>query len=165
MISELWTWADAAMNIPVIWANQDGSQPAEPFAYIQITATSREGLPHLAAPDDAGLAVISQGQLFTASIQTVGAGVTGPLQDLRDSLERVTVQRELRSSGFAYVRVLSEPTDLPQVTGSTWQQRAALDVQFRAAREITDDVGLIESVGLAGGDGNASDNGATVGGA
>lgn len=165
MISELWTWASAHAGVPVIWANQDGPQPTPPYVTLQVIATAREGLPHIGDPDATGIAVIHQGQLFSLSVQVYGESVTGTIQALRDSLERITVQRDLRGSGFAYVRVLSEPQDLPELTGTTWQQRANMDVQFRAARDITDEVGLIESAAFTGGDGNASDTGATIGGA
>ena len=165
MISELWTWAEANTGLPVIWANQNGPQPEPPYVTLNVIATSREGLPYIGEVDETGLVVIGQGQLFTLSLQVYGEGVTGAVQGLRDSLERITVQRDLRSSGFAYVRVFSEPQDVPEITGTTWQQRANMDIQFRAARDITDDVGLIETVAHDGGDGNASGAGAITGGA
>lgn len=165
MIAALYEWAAAQIAEPVIWANQDGPQPDGVYCTLQVAATSREGMPDIFTPDAAGDVLIRQGQLLTLSINVYGDDVTATIQTLRDSLERITVQRDLRTSGVAYVRVLSGPQDLPQVTGSTWQQRAQMDVQFRANVDIIDGIGVIETVAYSGGNGTASDTGATVGGA
>lgn len=165
MISELYNWASAQVTSPVIWANQDGSQPSGAYSTLHVIATTREGLPHIGAPNVDGEAVIYQGQLFTLSINTYGGGALGDIQALRDSLEKITVQRDLRDSGFAYVRVLSGPQDIPEITGTTWQQRSQMDVQFRAAITIIDDIGVISTVATSGGNGTASDTGAIIGGA
>lgn len=165
MISAFYDWAAAQVSAPVIWANQDGDQPDTAYVTLQVIAGSREGLPCISAPDVGGLVVISQGQLLTLSLNTYGDGMSGMIQILRNSLERITVQRSLRASGLAYVRVLSGPQDLPQVTGTTWQQRAQMDVQFRASVKIIDDVGVIASAAVSGGNGIASNTGGIIGGA
>ena len=165
MISAIYDWAAAQVAIPVIWANQDGDQPAGAYVTLHVIAGTREGLPTIFAPDAAGLATIAQGQLLTLSLNTYGNGMSGAIQALRNSLELLTVQRDLRASGLAYVRVLSGPQDIPAITGTTWQKRAQMDIQFRAAVELIDDVGVIASVAASGGNGTASDSGGTIGGA
>ena len=165
MIAALYTWAAAQITEPVIWADQDGPQPDGVYCTLKVTSTSREGMPDVFTPNAAGDALIRQGQLITLSVNVYGDDATGIMQSLRGSLERITVQRDLRTSGVAYVRVLSGPQDLPTVTGTTWQQRAQMDVQFRAAVDIIDDIGVIETVAYSGGNGTASDTGAIVGGA
>ena len=165
MISALYTWAAGQLTDTVIWANQDGPQPDGIYTTLNVIAGIREGLPYITAPDATGGVVISQGQLLTLSINTFGSDALGIIQTLRDSVEKITVQRDLRTSGFAYVRVLSGPQDVAAITGTTWQPRAQMDVQFRAAVSIADDVGIIASVGYSGGNGTASDVGAIIGGA
>lgn len=164
MISALYDWASGQLTDPVIWANQDGPQPEGIYTTLNVIAGTREGVPHISEPDASGDAVISQGQLITVSINTFGSGALGVIQALRNSLEKITAQRELRASGFAYVRVLSGPQDIAAITGTTWQPRAQMDVQFRAAIAIVDDIGVISSVGYSGGNETASNVGAIVGG-
>lgn len=146
----LYDWASAQTARPVIFANQDGGQPETPYVTLQVIAGAREGMPYIGCPDANGTATIEQGQLLSVSVNVYGEGATGLVQTLRNSLERITVQQLLRASGLAFVRVLSGPQDLPEITGTTYQKRAQMDVQFRAGVAFDDDVGLIETVEFDG---------------
>jgi hypothetical protein len=146
----IWQWASAQTVRPVIWANQDGPQPTPPYVTIQAIATMREGQPCIGDVGDDGIAMIRQGSVITVRVQTFGEGALGLVQTLRNSLERITVQRALRVASLSYVDVPSEPADLPMVTGTTWQGRAAMDVRFRTAVAIPDDIGVIEGVAFTG---------------
>ena len=149
-MNAIWAWANGQTDRPVIWANQDGNQPALPYVTIQAFATMREGQPCIGDVDDDGITIIRQGSVISVRVQTFGAGALGLVQTIRDSLERITVQNALRASGLAYVDVPAEPADIPQVTGTTWQPRASMDVRFRAAIAISDDIGVIEGVTFSG---------------
>jgi len=157
----IYNWAASATDRPVIWAHQDGPQPATPYLTLHVRATAREGMADIGPINDEGIATIQQGQLLTVGVNSYGDGALDTLQALRNALIKPSVQRALRVDGLAYVDVLSL-TDLPAITGTTWQKRAVLDVEFRAAISITDDLGVIETVAFEGTDGNASPAGATV---
>lgn len=158
----IYDWASTQTASPVIWANQDGPQPELPYVTLQVTADNREGMAHVGCIDADGIATIQQGQILSVSVQTWGNSALGLVQGLRNSLEKPTVQRGLRESGLAYVRVTLGPQDVPDVTGTTFQARAVMDVQFRAAVTLTDDLGVIESIAFEGSDGTASPAGDTV---
>jgi len=157
----VYNWASSATGRPVIWAYQDGPQPTPPYLTLHVRATAREGMADIGPISDEGIATIQQGQLLTVSVNSYGNGALDTLQDLRNALIKPSVQRALRADGLAYVDVLSL-TDLPVITGTTWQARAVLDVEFRAAVSISDDLGVIETVAFNGDDGNASPAGDTV---
>jgi len=147
----VYAWASGQTNRPVIFRDQDGKQPTPPYVTIKAIATSREGQADLGdSVSEDGIITIRQGMLFTLSVQTYGDDTLGLINALRNSLNKPTVQNALRADGICYVQVLNEPTDISEVTGTTWQQRATMDVQFRTDVEITDDVGLIETVQFTG---------------
>lgn len=147
----IYAWAAAATVRPVIWANQNGPQPASPYVTLQVTAAPQEGDAEVFdGVSGAGLVDIRLTRLWTVQVACFGAGAVGELQELLKALHKITVQQALRAAGTCYVRVLSGPTDVPEVTGTTWQPRAVMDVQFRAAEDYTDDVGLIERVRFTG---------------
>jgi len=144
-------WARSQTNREVIFRDQDGKQPSVPYVTIKVTSSSREGQADVMHEvSDEGVVTIKQGMLFTLSVQTYGDDILGIMNDLRSSLNKWSVQNALRQNGICYVQVLSEPSDISAITGTTWQQRATMDVQFRTDVSITDDVGIIESVQFTG---------------
>lgn len=163
-ISELYDWASGNTDLDVIWADQDGDQPDEPYITLKINASPRVGMAEVGRPDDDGTATITQDQRITLSVSAYGSGGTSALMDLRNSLNLVSVGQTLRAAGYPFAQVLSSPQDISDITGTTWQERAYMDLQFRNTVSVTDDVGLIESVSFTGSDaaGYASDVSVTV---
>lgn len=148
--SALYQWASSQIANPVIFRDQDGPQPEGAYVTIKAIAQLREGQAELFHPDANGIIEIKQGLLITCSVQSFGSDLFGDIMTLRDSLNKFTVQSALRESGICFVRVVSEPQDVPAITGTTFEARATMDAIFRADTLTLDDVGLIESARFTG---------------
>lgn len=134
----------------VIQRDQDGRLPDRTFVAAKIIAEAREGMASVGELRDDGTVVIQIGSLMTVSIGTYGPNAYDVAHGIDNALEKVTVQDFLRSRGMAYVQVLRGPTDMSDIAGTGFEERAGLDVQMRAAISIIDDVGIIERVELTG---------------
>lgn len=147
----LYKWlSDAVPGSPVIKRDQDGPKPKVSFVAAKVIAEAREGHPVIGKLRDDGTILIQQGALLTVSVQTFGPEASLLARSIRDSVNKITVQDGLRSNGLAYVDVLSGPTDISEVVGTTWEQRWHVDVLMRTNVEVVDDVGIIERVELTG---------------
>lgn len=144
----IYDWLSRETARPVIKRDQDGLLPDRPFTTAKAIADLREGQEYIGPLRDDGTLAIQQGSLLTIAIQTFGPGAFELAEAIRNSCLKVTVQDRLRGAGFAYVRTLSGPVDISMVVGTTFEQRASLDIQLRTNVVVLDDVGFIERVEL-----------------
>lgn len=142
-------WANSA-GVPVIWANQNAPQPGGSYVTLQLLAFRDSGSSLRSGPDENGIATVRLDRTFTLSIMTIGEDALDILTHLRLSLEKETVLDVLRSEGLAFIQVLSAPQDLSETFGSRIIERYGMDIEFRYAHTVTDDVGIIETVVLEG---------------
>ncbi|MFC3227333.1 LIC_12616 family protein [Marinibaculum pumilum] len=153
MASQTWAavrlWGVAELGAAVtevIRADQNAPRPATPFATVKVLADAPVGHAHIADVDDDGIVRIGQDSELTVSLQVFGGEAMDLAQALQRSLDRTTVQEDFRRAGLVYVDLLTPVSDTTAVTGSGFESRAQFDLRFRTATEITDDVGLIETV-------------------
>ena len=155
--SALWSWADG--NTPnectVVFANQDGSRPALPFVTLMVNVMDNSDWPRQSSVSNEGIITITQDRDITASINAFGPNAWDIADGLRRSLDKITVGWDLARDDLIYVQPLTGINDLSAVVGSGYEQRAQMDIMFRAAAVDTDDVGLIENVE---GSGDLGDN-------
>jgi hypothetical protein len=130
----------------VIIANQNAPRPKRPYITIFVSSTVQKEHSNVGAPNGSGVARIENETACMVSLQAFGVGAKTILYDLRGSLEKVTVLQSLRSSGIPFIRVLNGVTDITEVVGTQYEERASMDLEFRAVASVTDDLGVIESV-------------------
>jgi hypothetical protein len=121
-----------------------------PFIAAKAIAERREGHEYIGKLRDDGNVLIQQGTLITVSVQAFGDGAMELIEEVRDSLSRITGREGLRHDGLVFVEVLSPPMDMSETVGTTFEERGHMDVQFRLNRELLDDVGIIEVVVVTG---------------
>lgn len=143
-------WLDANTTYTVIKRDGNGPRPAGGVVTFKCTSLVREFQPEIGDVDSDGDAEIKHSALATYSIQSFGSDPFGEMNTIRNSLEKITTQQALNEAGIAYIQVLNGPTDVPAITGTTFEARAIMDVTFRVPIIIVDGVGLIETVDFTG---------------
>lgn len=146
------TWAQdfSADGVTVVFANQNAPRPAYPYITVHKTATAESEHSTIEGPDADGFADIVDDQTISISLQAFGDGAHDILSTLRNSLKKVTTLDYFRAQEMPFIRILSGINDLTTVVGSRQEERAGMDLEFRAANVVTDEVGLIESVSGSG---------------
>jgi hypothetical protein len=77
-------------------------------------------------------------------LQHFGVGGYDTMEKLGSSLEAFTVQQTFSAAGLAIIRRL--PTlSIPALLDTRYEERYAMDIQFRTYSEYLDDVGLISN--------------------
>lgn len=142
----VWAAANVAEGVTVVFANQNAPRPALPYVTIHVTAMPEKEHASVGPPDENGDAEIVNDLAPTVSLQAFGDGARDIMSGLRRSLDKVTVLQSLRAAGLPFIRDLSGVTDLSETVGTKFEDRAGLDLEFRAAGVVTDAVGAIESV-------------------
>lgn len=133
----------------LIWADQNESRPAKPFATLKTNSLRRVNNDHHGAPDaTTGNAVVSGDREFTLSIQYFGPDAVSALGDFADKMQ-------LNSTTDAFVAKKLIPfnvgavTDVAELLGGTGgkiEPRAAVEVFFRYKTALSDAVGVIDTV-------------------
>lgn len=134
----------------IVFANQNAPRPARPFITLFVNTFADGEHSSVGAPDDYGIAEIVSDRMVMVDIQAYGTNAQDIIDNLRLSFEKVRVQEELRRDKIPFIRVSSGFDDTSEVVGSEYEPRAQMDVEFRCAAIIEDDVGLIENVEIEG---------------
>lgn len=137
--------ADAEVN-EVILANQNGPRPERPYITFLITSDNQTEHADESEVNDDGEITITNDKTVIVSTQCFGENSKSIMDGLRNSLNKVSVKDGLRGSGLPYIRTLNGVTDLSQVVGSEFEERAGMDLEFRTTAEVIDEVGFIECV-------------------
>lgn len=149
----LYAWAVENVLTPgvtVIEAKQNSPRPRKAFVTIKVLVQSDQAFSDIGFPDEDGIAEIVNDRAVTVTINSYGPGADTIIDNLRRSLERVRVQESFRAKNLVYIQVLSGFTDTTEVVSSEFEERSNLDVQFRTASIVQDDLGLIEKVEVTG---------------
>lgn len=146
----IYNWLISQTDRPVIRRDQNGGLPDRTFVTAKITTDAREGQPFVGKIDDEGVIKVQQGAILTLTMQVFGPGALEIAQAIRNSTGKPSVQAFLRANGLCYVRTLSGPTDITTIVGTSFEERASIDVQLRTNMVVLDNVGFIERVELTG---------------
>ncbi len=136
----------AEVGDKVIEANQNAPRPARPYISVLVTTTTQKEHSNESHPGDTGMASIENELSCMVSVQCIGENAKTIMGNLRQTLEKPTVLQSLRAAGLPFIRVLSGVNDLTEQTGTQYEERAGVDIEFRAAAVVIDEVGVIESV-------------------
>lgn len=154
MSAVLQQWVTQQTGIEAVWMHQNAPRVAKPHATLEIIASPLIGDGAVSQPDSEGIVTITQNNEPTVSIKIYTDGdPRQPLElmtALRRSLFKDSVRELLSGSGWHFVDVLLGPDNIPQLVGTRWEPRAVMDLRFRLADIFEDDLGVIDSVRIAG---------------
>lgn len=140
-----WLASVKPANVTVVEANQNAPRPALPFITVYQTGTALAEHSEISAPDADGDAVIRNDAEIMISLQCFGENSKAIMDGVRISLERETIRRALRAAGLPYIRTLNGVTDNTETVGTRYEERAGMDLEFRAALTVSDSIGVIET--------------------
>jgi hypothetical protein len=149
-------WVADQTGLTTIWMHPNAPRPVRPYCTLQITDVALVGEPVYRKVGANGERQVWLDREATVSVQVYESTDTADpraalerAEDLRDSLELVTVRQDLADAGWA-VRGYELLSDVPQLLDSQWEPRAVFDVRFGTTKELIEDVGLIESIEITG---------------
>lgn len=132
-------------GVEAIVQDQNFPRPNNQYITILISPLSRIGRAATLRPDGAGVATIVGNREFTVYLQCYGQDSIQILSDLRDSLEKRSVISFFCENEIANAEVLLL-TDLSQLLDYQYEPRGALDLLFRTASVVTENVELIQEI-------------------
>lgn len=142
----------AALVAPetVVYANQNAPAPATPYWTLLFLPVRNIGSEHYAEPDAAGVQKVVGVREVTVRVQRYGDGSFPACSTLNDKLAMTTVLEEFWKLGISLYNK-SGPQDVTvKLDNARFQDRGVLDVFLRVNSVIEDNVGLIETVEVAG---------------
>jgi hypothetical protein len=140
---KIYNWVSSNTTLLVIWEEQNAPRPDEAYIGIKINIFSKVGQANALAPDGAGDRIVKYDEDFTLSIKSYGEGTDDDLQQLKDSLQKDSVQQQLIVDGIA-VRFDNEVRDISTLIDQTRETRFIYEVFMSFAHDFTENVGLIE---------------------
>lgn len=152
------TWITANTGLTyAILADQNSPQPlsssdlkTSSYAVLRIQTTAQIGEDYISPPDSvSGNANISGNREITVFIEIKGYNAVSLMCQLRDSLQKPSVQATLRLSKLYYVDNFPVQ-DITGLDDTQYVERASMDVLFRAYTNIVDNVGVIETAEVSG---------------
>ncbi len=145
------------LNLPkssVIWANQnDMPRPMKAYATLRLYNVQREAAEELRPTDTPGIMNIVVPTSAMLEVQYTDNQKQNPLETLERmvrGIEKPTVADRCQAARVAFFNA-GPVQDVSFTLGAVaWEHRAAVDLSVRYMSEITDDVGIINEVEIAG---------------
>lgn len=145
------------LDIPkssVIWAHQNNMpQPRKAYAMLRLYNAQREAAEELRPTDMPGIMKVIVPTAATLEVQYTDNLKKNPLEALEvmvRGLEKPTVADRCQAARVAFFNA-GPIQDVSFTLGAVaWEHRAAVDLSVRYMSEITDDVGIINEVEIAG---------------
>ena len=145
------------LNIPkpsVIWANQNNMpRPMKAYATLRLYNAQREAAEELRPTDTPGIMNIVVPTSAMLEVQYTDNQKQNPLETLERmvrGIEKPTVADRCQAARVAFFNA-GPVQDVSFTLGAvSWEHRAAVDLSIRYMSEMTDDVGIINEVEIAG---------------
>ena len=131
-----------------IWEKQNGPKPKKPYLTMRLSSLRRVGLDEQRRTATAGEVEVVGPREVTLSLQWLGENSMGGLTDLGQALQKPTIADKCMAAGFAVFDV-DAVQELGALSGTTWEERAALDLYVRIMLSTTDAPGYIHDVTIA----------------
>ena len=143
------------LAVPVIWQNPNAPRSDRPFCVANVLSDTGQAWAAIGAPDGEGMGSVTNHFTVTLSLSLHMDGsdprvAVEKMRELRQDFDRPSLRLALHDAGWAFVRVLLEPQDMPEQVGTRWEYRAGMDLEFRIARQIMDEIGRVQTVILDG---------------
>jgi hypothetical protein len=152
----LQAWAREASSMPFIWSNQNSPRPPRPYGRITVITDSASPWPSYSSVASDGTSEIINHWALTTSLQVFSETGSDPrsgiekMLTLRQSLDRPSVRLNLFDQGWVFVRSVLGPQESPELLDSRFEPRAIMDIEWRVARKVIDDLGIVEQVKIQG---------------
>ena len=146
--SNLYDWAVGAVPVgmPVIYYNPNAPRPTVPYVTLylnSITAVNQDySYPNA---DSMGVINMKGDRNFTLQVQAYGGEPLNVLENMRSSLQKVTILDALRTAGIAFYQSLTI-TDITELVDSKFERRAQMDILFGIGQTYTDNPGYFNTV-------------------
>ena len=145
---KLYEWVFDETALAVIWLFPNAPRPDLPYISLNILNFVDVHQDFIPAPDPVtGEAEIAGNREFTLSIQCYGDNALQTMSNLKDSLEKPSIQVLLREENIAFVDS-ENVINVTTLLDSIFEERAALDVRFRVATGTVDEIGIIEQTNI-----------------
>jgi len=144
----IYDWAAGVLgsNVPVVWYHDNAPRPIVPYVALHIRLTVSVGVDAIVQTSPAsGTINIVGNRDFFLYVQGIGKSSADFCEALKTSLEKPTVQLQLRSAGIAFVNRISE-TCVSELVDNRWEERNLLDLKFRYAQIDTDAPGSFDKI-------------------
>ena len=137
----------------VVWANQNRPRLNPPFAVLRFYSPKREAQEEIrstATPGIVNVMVSVSGRLEVQLFEKPGADPMNEIEIMVRSLEKPTVADKCFAARMAFFD--SEPVQdiTAALEAQTFEPRAAVDLSIRYTSLLTDDVGIVNEVSIAG---------------
>ena len=144
--ARLWTLLQPIIGEAVIWADQNAPRPAMPYCTLKLNTIKRKGTPYYASPDSNGLQDVLTMREATLQVQRFGDGSVEALETVSDKLALNSNLDKFSLQDISAYDV-SSVTDVALLLNSlATEPRASVDVSVRWWADVSDNVGLIETV-------------------
>ena len=149
-------WVADTTGLVTTWVPNNAPRPPRPYASVQVISSPRIHRASYAPVDAEGSADVTIDVEVTFSINVYAAAdgfdprvAFNTCQDLRNSLELISVRSLLKGEGWAF-RGVELLQDTPQLMDTQWEPRATFDVRFGTTVTQADELGLIETATVTG---------------
>ena len=147
--TNLYTWAVSVVPIgmPVIFWEPNAPRPLIPYITLflnSILAVNQDWTANEA--DVLGEVEMKGDRQFTLSIQAYGG--TDPLtvlENIRSSLQKVSVLDTLRTNGIVFYESLNI-SDISDLIDSQYEKRASMDILFAIGQVYSDTTGYFDNI-------------------
>ena len=147
--ASVYTLISGLTTTPVIFANQNGPQPAEPFITIGLMGGNAQDV-HIGATDAEGVRTLDAHRTTTVSLRCFGAGCFDMLDALALKLETEAALTLADSLNLAIVGKESLQYAPQLIDGAVWEPVAVLDVFVASTGHTSENVGYIATVEVGG---------------
>lgn len=142
----IYDWAKLELEMEFIWADQDAHRPNKPYGSMKIIP----GFTKIGATDNIthkldGVFNVAGTREFTLSLNCYGSSALERANFVSSSLEKPTVIEKFNTAGLVIVKV-EQVNDLSIVIDTAFETRSQVDIKFRIAQVVEDNIGFIEIV-------------------
>lgn len=144
----IYEWAKQELEMEFIWSDQNAHRPNKPYGSMKIIP----GFSKIGATDNIthkldGVFNVAGTREFTLSLNCYGDSALERANFVSSSIEKPTVIEKFSVAGLVVVKV-EQVNDLSKLMDNAYETRSQIDIKFRLAQVVEDEIGIIETVEL-----------------
>lgn len=147
--ASVYTLVSGLTTTPVIFANQNGPQPAAPFITIGLMGGNAQDV-HIGATDAEGVRTLDAHRTTTVSLRCFGSGCFDTLDALALKLETEAALTLADSLNLAIVGKEALQYAPQLIDGAAWEPVAVLDLFVASTSRASESVSYIATVEVEG---------------
>jgi len=130
----------------VIWADQSVTRPALPFSTLRLGVINPIGEPHYSDVDANGIQTVLAVRESILTVQRFGVDSVASLENASDSLAKNSNLDKFSLQSISAFDVSSVTDVAALLNGISIEPRAMFELSLRWMADLTDNVGVIETV-------------------